>query len=471
MGDGMLNKGRKDMNKFKVGYAKVNINPMLGIGIRGYFVPRYAKGFLDDLEAHALALSCNNETILMLSVDTCTIEGERSKQYLDIISEVTGIAREKIFLSATHTHTGPLLINNEWSSDNPQLVENYAEFLGNRIADLACLALADLKPAKMGFIEGKAPDRIAYIRRYKMKDGTTMTCPPINDPNIDYPIGELDQRVHILRFDQENGESIVLLNYGLHADTVNGELISSDWVGWLRRTVDKALDGVKCITFVGAQGDVGSTHVFPSGGDMNDTEISFDNEMKSPGMARFVGRALAGTVLQVYDKVEYVDVDNIKILEKIVKVPANIPNPKDMPRAKLYKKLHEEGKDNEIPYEAMELTTVVAEAIRMCELENGPENFDINLTGLKIGPVAFVGIPGEPFTDIGVQIKDSPGWKTIMPVCLTNGGLGYFPMKSAFDEGGYEARSSKYKGGVAEAIICGGKELLEELKNEINRGN
>ncbi len=453
------------MNKLKVGYAKVNINPRLGIGVYGYYESRYAKGFLDDLEAHALALSCGDDTILMISVDTCAIEKEVFVKYSENISKATGLMAEKIFMAATHTHTGPFLTHTDMFEVDDSLINEYSDFLGKRLADLAVLAINDLKPSRMGFIEGKAPDRIAYIRRYKMKDGTTCTCPPINDPNIDHPIGELDQRVHILRFDQQNGESIVLLNYGLHADTVNGELICSDWVGVLRRTVDKALDGVKCITIVGAQGDVGSTHVNPSGGDMNDTEISFDNEMKSPGMARFVGRALAGTVLQVYDKVEYVDVDDIKILEKIIEVPANKPSPEDMPQARLYKKLHEEGKDDEIPFEAMELTTVVAEAIRMCELENAPDNFKLNLTGLKIGPVALIGIPGEPFTDVGVGIKDTKGWSAIMPCALVNGDFGYFPMKSAFDEGGYEARSSRYKGGVAESIIEGGKELLKELKN------
>lgn len=451
------------MNNLKVGYAKVNINPMLGIHIRGYYVPRFAKGFIDDLEAHAIALNCGEETVLMISVDTCYIIETICDKYLEKISKATGVDKDKIFLSATHTHTGPDLEDDFESNGNNDDAIKYTHFLGERLADLSVMALNDLKPAKMGFIEGVAPDRVAYIRRYKMKDGTTCTCPAINDPNIDHPIGTLDQRVHILRFDQENGESIVLLNYGVHADTVNGEMICSDWPGWLRRTLDKALDGVKCLAFVGAQGDVGSTHVNPTGGDMNDTEISFDNEMKSPGMARFVGRALAGTVLQVYDKVEYVDVDDLKILKKTVAVPSNMPTPEQMPQARLYKQLHEEGRDSEIPYTAMELTTVVAEAIRMCNLEHGPESFDITLTGLKIGPVAFVGIPGEPFTDIGVGIKDTEGWSAIMPVCLTNGSRGYFPMKSAFDEGGYEARSSKYKGGVAESIIQCGKEVLNEL--------
>jgi hypothetical protein len=37
-------------------------------------------------------------------------------------------------------------------------------------------------------------------------------------------------------------------------------------------------------------------------------------------------------------------------------------------------------------------------------------------------------------------------------------------MLSAFDEGGYEARGSNYKPGVAEAIIAGAKELLAQLQ-------
>ncbi len=453
------------MNAFQVGYAKVNINPMLGIGMIGYYIPRYANGFLDDLEASALALSLGEETVLLVSVDTCLILTDMCNRFLKQIEAATGIASDRIFLSASHTHTGPLLEPTDMFEADETAIKIYSDFLGQRLADVSQLALADMQNAKMGFAQGWAPERVAYIRRYKMKDGSTMTCPPVGDPNIDYPLGELDQRVHVLRFDQENGESIVLVNYGIHTDTVNGELISSDFPGWMRRTLDKALDGVKCMFFPGAQGDVGSTHVFPSGGDMNDTEISFDNEMKSPGMARFVGRALAGTVLQVYDKVEYVPVDALKILHKMVDIPANVPAPEEMPQARLYKKLHDEGRDDEIPYTAMELTTVVAEACRMCALENGPESFKMDLTGVQIGPVALIGIPSEVFTEIGVRIKDTDGWSAILPCCLVNGSdCGYVPTQAAYDEGGYEARSAHYKRGADDIVVAGSKALLDALK-------
>jgi len=451
------------MSSFQAGFSRVNINPPLGIGVYGYYVPRFAEGFLDDLEASVLALQCGDTRILMINVDNCGIEKDTMDEYRSRIQQGTGVAAENMFIASSHTHTGPLVKPTDAFNADEAPINWYRDFLGQRLVDAAVLALQDLKPAKMGFIVGYAPERVAYIRRYKMKDGSTWTCPPINDPNILHPIGELDQRVNVLRFDREGGDTVILMNYGLHADTVNGSLLSADWPGVMRRTLEKTLDGTKCIFFAGAQGDVGSTNIHPAGGDMNDTEISFDNEMKSPGMARFVGRALAGTVLQVYDKAEYVDVDEIKMLTHIVTVPANKAKPEELPRAHLYKKLHEEDNDADIPYTAMELTTVVAEALRMCRLENGPDEFHLELSGVKIGNVAFVGIPGEPFTGIGVGIKETEGWDMILPCCLTNGSEGYFPMQDAFAEGGYEARSSVYCSGVAEAIIDGGKQLLQKL--------
>ena len=55
------------MSQFQVGYASVNINPPLGIGIQGYYVPRFAKGFLDDLEAHGIVLSLGQTKVAMIS--------------------------------------------------------------------------------------------------------------------------------------------------------------------------------------------------------------------------------------------------------------------------------------------------------------------------------------------------------------------------------------------------------------------
>lgn len=54
-----------------------------------------------------------------------------------------------------------------------------------------------------------------------------------------------------------------------------------------------------------------------------------------------------------------------------------------------------------------------------------------------------------------------------MPLCIANGYEGYFPMREAYDEGGYEARSSIFKAGVAELIVAEGRALLEQLRGRM----
>ena len=145
-------------------------------------------------------------------------------------------------------------------------------------------------------------------------------------------------------------------------------------------------------------------------------------------------------------------------------VPANVPKPEELPLAHKYNDLHNAGRDDLIPFKAMELTTVVAEAGRMVRLEHGPESFPLGLSAVAIGPVALLGIPGEPFNGVGRGIKEAEGWEVVMPCCLTNGSEGYFPMQDSYDEGGYEARSSRYKAGTAEMLIEEGVALLGSLR-------
>ena len=57
------------MNSLQAGFSRVNVNPMMGIPMRGYFQVRRAKGVLDDLEINALALACGETKILLMSLD------------------------------------------------------------------------------------------------------------------------------------------------------------------------------------------------------------------------------------------------------------------------------------------------------------------------------------------------------------------------------------------------------------------
>jgi len=50
-----------------------------------------------------------------------------------------------------------------------------------------------------------------------------------------------------------------------------------------------------------------------------------------------------------------------------------------------------------------------------------------------------------------------------IPACAANGYEGYYPMKSAFSEGGYEALTARYREGTAEKLIEASTELVNGL--------
>lgn len=449
------------MNTLSAGYGCTNVTPPLGIEMRGYYQERHAKGVLDELYLRALALRCGAQTVILLSMDICAIPNPLSLQYRSYVAEKTGLPLEAIFLSATHIHTGPSLQIDAKTEDGIL----YRQLLFHKAADAAELALADLKPAKMGCGVGKAPN-IAFSRRYRMKDGSVQTNPGVNNPDILHPIGEIDDRVNVLRFHRESADDLVLVNFGCHPDTVGGELLSADWPGFLCRTVEQSIEGTKCIFFNGVQGDVNHVNTAPRGGDLNDMQEGFDGVSRSYGHARHMGRVVAGAVLQVYDKVCYQDVGSIHLVQKNIRIPANLPEADEVPKAQYIVDMEMAGKSNELPYCGMLLTTALANAHRILRLADGPAAFDMMFGAVSIGNVVLIAIPGEPFSGVGIQLKQAPGWDLVLPLCLTNGCEGYFPMQEAYDEGGYETAASSFKAGVAELIIREVTALLNDLRKE-----
>ena len=236
------------MNCLKVGFGRVNITPMLGIPMEGYFTPRFAESILDDLELNVLALEAGEARVLLVSIDNCEIYGDVLDTYRRHVSDVTGVPEDAIFIASTHTHTGPCLISEAAAANytmfgeplnlaQQELIGEYRQFVYRRIADAAIAAIADLKPAKMGTAVGHAPD-VAFVRLFRMKDGTARTNPGKGNPDILCPIGDVDDRVNVLRFHREGAEDLVLVNFGNHPDTIGGCGISADWPGFLRRSFE-----------------------------------------------------------------------------------------------------------------------------------------------------------------------------------------------------------------------------------------
>ena len=451
-----------------VGFSAVDITPPLGTYIPGYFKYREARQILDPLEARCVAFSDGKTTALLVALDTLEVEDGVVAEAKAAISAATGIPGEAVFLHATHTHTGgdlhraadPLRSGPE-AAASLAMSALYVEHTVRRLADAALFAVRDRTPSSLSFARSSAP-RISFPRRYRMKDGAVRTNPGVLNPDIAWPAGISDEEVQLLRIDREGRRPVAVLNFQTHPDVVGGESVSADWPGFARRIFETSLGGEALAVFVnGAQGDVNHVCVDPRPGELNGLSPDFDDVHRGYAHARHMGRVVACAALSAWDKCAPLEAGPVRYASKVVDVPSHAPRPEEMDEARRIEALHRAGRDADLPYSGMELTTAVADAERKLRLEHGPASFPLPLSALMIGDaVAFAGYPGEPFTAIGKEVKAASPFALTINACLANGARGYFPSADAYEQGGYESRTSDFGPTVAADIVRGMAELL-----------
>ncbi len=452
------------MNNLKAGFARLDITPPIGIPISGYYEKRYAKGCLDRLKVHAIAIENGGKKAIIINLDMLFIPDEFCAEQRRVISEMCDVPYDAVFVTCTHTHTSPqTFIKDDETPEGNQLVAEYVKFLGYQMRDCAKYAMDDLKDAEFYVAEGEAKD-ISYVRRYRMKDGSVQTNPGVGNENIDHVLDYATETLKLIEIKRQGGDDIYIVNFGVHPDVIGGEYISADFPCFVRSTVEGALDGVKCVFINAAQGDVNHIKVNPTESDrIGLCYDSFDNVPRGYEHAKHMGRVIAAGAIAICTKAHKINADDIGFGTKVVKIPTNMENDR-LEEAMYINKMAREGRQDELPYKKMELTTAKAEALRIIRLKDGPEFYEMTFTCLKFGDLAFVGLPGEPFSGLGRQIVAASPFDTTIVCCLTNGGGYYYPTTAAYDEGGYEVRSSPLKKGVAEIITNSFVEILNNIK-------
>ncbi len=444
----------------KTGFSKICINPPYGAPIVGYYEERLTKGMLDDIFVRSVAFDDGEQKAVVIAIDICLISSEYYDRMKTAISDACEIDKDAIFITCSHTHTGPLVgkdIAGDTTSDPA-----YDAFLINCVRDSAIYALADLKETTIESAEGQAKN-ISFCRRYRMKDGSVATNPGVNNKDIDHALATPNETVKLVKLVRDGGNDIFMVNFGTHPDSVGGDYISADYMGFVCDIVERAVPNTNCIFLLGAQGDVNHVNVAPTKGESAISEIDFDSVPRSIRHAEHMGRVIAGAVLSVCSITEKLDDGKIAFASKRVDLPANQENDR-LDEARHIWALHEAGRDDELPFKEMALTTAVAEAKRIISLENGPDSFPYYLSALKVGSLAFAGIGGEPFTEIGNRICAASPFAATVLCALTNTYGGYVPTTVAYSEGGYEARSSQFAPGSDDIVVNGMNELLKSLK-------
>ncbi len=438
------------MSKVKAGVSRVCITPPLGTPLSGYFEPRYASGVHDDLFATAVAFDDGKNKVVILNLDLC---GLKNRWWQDdckkMISDYCNIPLEAIILNCSHTHTGPVVGYDDTSGVDSN--KEYDAYLMLCLRDAAYFAIEDLNDARF-FVAETTVKEMAYVRIFRMKNGIVRTNPEIGSPDILEPLSEPNETVTLVKIEREEAEDIFIVNFGNHADTIGGTVISADWPGALREIIENVFPDTFCVFLQGCEGNLNHRNVKRPW-----------RSKRGHEMVQDMARKVAGGVLQICDSAREIEPENIKFACKTVCVPTNCENHR-LEESRRILEFHRAGRDDEIFDDGSGITTIVSEALRIINLENGPDEYLFNLSAIKIGDFVIAGLPGEPFSEIGMRIIEKSPIDTTVVCALTDGGEIYFPTTEVIGAGGYEARSSVVKAGADDILVNGMLELLDEIK-------
>ena len=435
--------------ELRVGAASVVITPAVGAPMAGYYSARAAEGVDDDLYAKALVIEQDGAKVAMVVCDLISMPRPVTDEARQLVQQSLGLPPERVMISATHTHTGPVLPTG--SSRDPSeegdlnAARRYVQSLPELIATSVRDADTALKPARASVGVGRE-ENLAFNRRFFMTDGTVGWNPGKRNPKVIRPAGPIDPDVPVVYFETPDRKPIATyVNFAMHLDTVGGQRISADYPHTLSALLAR-LKGPEMVT------------VFSIGtaGDTNHINVADPTPQGGPKEAARIGTVLAGEVLKTYARLRPVETKAPRARAEVVRLDLPKVTPQDVDKAR--KVAVKFGKDQPTFLERVEAYKVLDVANR----EGKPLEAEVQVFSLG-DDLAFVALPGEIFVDLGLSIKKESPFRHTIIAELANGSIGYVPTRRAYEQGNYEPVSARCAAGSGEKIVDATLRMLMDI--------
>ena len=388
------------MGNLKIGTAKVNITPPLGCQMAGYSGRDKGSETISDA-LYAKALVFNDGQTQAAIITN------------DLIGLQSGfVDRARLMIEdATGIPGNHVMISCSHTHFGPEVratrldppVNVYPDFLAQQLTTVTQLAQQCLQSARVGANTGTA-DNVSYNRHTILPDGKATTSFRRPGPDSDLTFGPYDPNLQVLRVDDAEGNFIAsLIHFACHPVTTTNRMytISADYPGYAMDVVERQEGGL-CLFGLGCAGNI----------------VPIQREGKFP---RMIGRTIGGEAIKVLQWTETTDDIELKIA---------------------HQKL----------------------SLELRNADNDETTEEIELQCIAIGSTYFIGLPGEIFVEIGFDIVNRARPDNLFVMSMTNGSIGYIPVKIAYEQGGYESGASRFRPGCGEQVADAAVELLNEME-------
>jgi hypothetical protein len=459
------------------GVGRATITPPVGMPMGGWSNAVHERSEGNDLEltCSALVMTDGAAALAICELDLCLVTDAQARAMREAVSSATGIPVEAVRVTATHNHSAPVtgeLTGAGWMREGLDQVDRYVTMVTEQLAGAARAAWESMVPISVGHGRGSSP--LGVNRRVALPGGGIRV-----GHNWEGPV---DHTVRVTRIDAQDGNALAtILHYSAHPTILAGgnRYINPEYPGAARRVVEAAVGG-RCLFLQGTPGDVGPVETFVSElepyrrlGAMlgHDAAATALRSSANPRRQRLAEHQEPSTWLTAY---EYEPVDPtdpvLTTKQRVVEMPVR----PDLGSAaewraeqrRLRSELEAAIDRAADPLEIRELrvrTKAASMRAERAEALDGLSHYPLEIHGARIGDVAFVGVPLEPFIDLGRAVEASSPFAMTLVSGYTNGYRNYLPTMSEWERGGYEVDICAFPPEAADLFVDGAREVLQAM--------
>src|SRR5262245_24635671 len=397
---------------WKAAAAVRKITPDEPMWMAGYAArTKPAEGKEQELYVKALAIEDPAGTkVVLLTSDLIGIPRSLAEAVRGQVAKKTGLKREALMLTSSHTHSGPVVRGNladmyPMSADAAKKIGPYAKKLEGWMVEAVAEALKNLAPATLSVGQGTA--RFAMNRRQETPKGVIIGS---------NPDGPVDHSVPVLDVADAKGKRIaVVFGYACHNTTLDFMRWCGDYAGYAQEELEKKHQGAVAMFWSGC------------GGDANPMPRRKLEQAKKYGkeLAEAVDGVLKGKRTEVKGKLaaRYAEIalphDKLPTKETLA-ADLKSDNRALRKRAERLKKILDDGK----------------------KIDDHYRHYPVQAWRLG-DQVTWVALGGEVVVDYALRLKkELKGERAVWVTAYANDVMAYIASKRMLKEGGYEADSS-----------------------------
>jgi len=461
-----MNDRKKQPQQLLIGWSSTSITPDKPVQLHGQHYERVSEYVRDPVTATVLAFETVAddgaiEQAIMVSCDLVNMPREVVEELRGCVApRLTGFDARKLFLNATHTHTGPTMMEGLYPPAREGVMKpaEYAKFFISQIADAIVAAWESRKLGGISWALGHAA--VGFNRRVVYDDGTAKMYGTSDTEHFMGVEGTNDHGVEILFTWDAAGEMTgVMINLACPSQVVEGQYyVSADFWAAVRDNLREIFSGNPFVyPMVSAAGDQSPRDLVRRGrGEVNMRDDTGLEEM---------GRRISNAVEYAYRTARSEPVTEVVFEHHIEELSlpmrrATVAEAEEAQRG--YDELMAKAPVDPYSLDGGWLRRYQAVVERYAQQGDDPR-YSMALHVIRLGEIAIAVNPFELYLDYGLRMKARSKAHQTFVVQLCDDRGKYLPTRKAVAHG-------HYGGMIYDNTVGpeGGELLVERTVNLIN---